>query len=129
MNNQLDMSKGYAIHTAIREAKEKVNGKSSYSIPLMTEIFPATTEETIKEQDDIKNTIKALESRRGKLTNIELAELSRLKSREQALTRHLMSLGYKEKEIQVQQIEQAEILKLLKDKGVEVTAEELAHYL
>ena len=121
MNNQLDMSKGYAIHTAIREAKEKVNGKSSYSIPLMTEIFPATTEETIKEQDDIKNTIKALESRRGKLTNIELAELNRLKSREQALTRHLMSLGYKEKEIQV--------LKLLKDKGVEVTAEELEHYL
>ena len=95
----------------------------------MTEIFPATTEETIKEQDDIKNTIKALESRRGKLTNIELAELNRLKSREQALTRHLMSLGYKEKEIQVQQIEQAEILKLLKDKGVEVTAEELEHYL
>lgn len=129
MNNQLDMSKGYAIHTVIREAKEKVNGKSSYSIPLMTELFPATTEDTIKEQDDIKKTVKALESRKGQLTNMELAELNRLKSREQALTRHLMSLGYKEKELQAQQIEQAEILETLKAQGVEITAEELVHYL
>lgn len=129
MNNQLDMSKGYAIHTVIREAKEKAKGKSSYSIPLMTELFPATTEDTIKEQDDIKKTVKALESRKGQLTNMELAELNRLKSRELALTRHLMSLGYKEKELQAQQIEQAEILETLKAQGVEITAEELVHYL
>ena len=61
MNNQFDMSRGYAIHTAIREAKEKAQGKNSYSIPLMTELFPATTEDTIKEQEDIKKTVKAVE--------------------------------------------------------------------
>lgn len=129
MNNQFDMSRGYAIHTAIREAKEKAQGKNSYSIPLMTELFPATTEDTIKEQEDIKKTVKALESRRGELTDMELVELNKLKSREQALTRHLMSLGYKENERQAQEIEQAEILEKLKAQGVEITAEELAHYL
>ena len=60
---------------------------------------------------------------------MELVELNKLKNREQALTRHLMSLGYKEKERQAQEIEQAEILEKLKAQGVEITAEELAHYL
>ena len=122
----MDIRKGLAIAT---EAKEKAQGKNSYSIPLMAELFPATTEDTIKEQEDIKKTVKALESRKGELTNMELAELNRLKSREQALTRHLMSLGYKEKELQAQQIEHAEIIEKLKAQGVEITAEELNNYI
>lgn len=125
----MDIRKGLAIATAIREAKEKAQGKNSYSIPLMTELFPTTTEDTIKEQEDIKKTVKALESRKGDLTNMELAELNRLKSREQALTRHLMSLGYKEKELQANQIEHAEIIEKLKAQGIEITADELNNYI
>lgn len=125
----MDIRKGLAIATAIREAKEKAQGKNSYNIPLMTELFPTTTEDTIKEQEDIKKTVKALESRKGELTNMELAELNRLKSREQALTRHLMSLGYKEKELQTKQIEHAEIIEKLKAQGVEITVEELNNYI
>lgn len=125
----MDIRKGLAIASAIREAKEKAQGKNSYSIPLMTELFPTTTEDTIKEQEDIKKTVKALESRKGELTNMELAELNRLKSREQALTRHLMSLGYKEKELQANQVEQAEIIEKLKAQGIEITADELNNYI
>ena len=125
----MDIRKGMAIHNAIREAKEKAQGKNNYSISLMSELFPINTTDTIKEQEEIKNNIKTLESRKSNLSNKELAELNSLKSREQALTRHLMSLGYKEKELEAKQIEQAEILDQLKSQGIDITPDELAHYI
>lgn len=125
----MDIRKGLAIASAIREAKEKAQGKNSYNIPLMAELFPATTGDNLKEQEDIRKAINSLESRKGDLSNMELAELNRLKSREQALTRNLMSLAYKENELQAQQIEHAEIIEKLKAQGVEITADELNNYI
>ena len=86
-------------------------------------------EEAYKEQEDIRKVIKGLESSRAKLTNMDLVELNRLKSREQALTRHVMSLGYKVKESATLQIEKEEIVNKLKTQGIDITAEELLSYI
>lgn len=125
----MDIRKGMAILSAIREAKEKAGGKEKYSIPLMSELFPETIEDTYKEQEDISKQIKALERRRGQLANIDLAELNRLKSRDITLTRHSMSLAYKGKEVELKKLEHAEIINTLKAQGIEVTAEEIEHYI
>lgn len=125
----MDIRNGLAIATAIREAKEKAQGKNSYSIPLMAELFPATISDTIKEQDEIIKNLKALENRKAELTNLELAEMNRLKSREQALARHLLSLGYKENEIQYNKIDETEILEKLKAQGIDISNEELKNYM
>ena len=113
---------------------ESLEGAVNINIARLQQVnssIEALKQEIIQEQEqqDIKKTVKALESRNGKLTNIELAELSRLKSREQALTRHLLSLGYKENEIQAKQIEHAEIIEKLKAQGIEITADELNNYI
>lgn len=125
----MDIRKGTAILSAIREAKEKAEGKQSYSISLLTEVFPTTTEETIKEQEDISNQVKSLEKRKGQLTNMELVELNRLKNREKSLTRHLMSLAYKSKEEEVKKLDYTEIINTLKAQGIDTTAEELKYYI
>lgn len=125
----MDIRKGMAILSAIREAKEKAERKEKYSIPLMSELFPETIEDTYKEQEDISKQIKSLERRRGQLTNMELVELNRLKSRNIALTRHSMSLAYKGKEVELKRLEHAEIINALKVQGIEVTAEEIEYYI
>lgn len=125
----MDITKGMAILSAVREAKEKAEGKKKYSIPLLSDLFPETIEDTYKEQEYISKQIKALERRRGELSNIDLAELNRLKSRDIALTRHSMSLAYKRKEVELKKLEHAKIINDLKAQGIEVTVEEIEYYI
>lgn len=121
MNILSDLSRGYAISTAIREEKLRKEGKLS-NVSLVTEIFPTKIEDILKEQNEI------LEKLKNK-SNMSISDIIRLETRLQGLTRKSMSLGFNTKENQTNDLIEHEIIERLNAQGINVTLEELAHYL